>query len=219
MKINTLILVITTIVCLLPIILALVIYDDLPDQVTMQWNLSGNPNWSAPKAVAAFGMPVFFAMLNIIIITLMHTDSRRKNIPEKMMAIVQWIVPAVTLVTVPIILLAAIGIELPIILIVFILVGVIFILIGSYMPKCKQNYSVGIRITWTLSDSENWNKTHKLAGLLWTLGGFIFIILAFLPLDNYIFIVLLLSFLAVLTLTPLAYSYFLYRKNAKLQEK
>ncbi|HAF86254.1 MAG TPA: hypothetical protein DCG32_07825 [Sphaerochaeta sp.] len=32
------------------------------------------------------------------------------------------------------------------------------------MPKCKHNYTVGIRIPWTLASEENWNRTHRFAG-------------------------------------------------------
>jgi uncharacterized membrane protein len=49
--------------------------------------------------------------------------------------------------------------------------GVLFIIIGNYLPKCKQNYSLGIKIPWTLNSEENWNYTHRISGKLWVAGG------------------------------------------------
>ena len=56
-------------------------------------------------------------------------------------------------------------------------VGVIILVLGFILPKCKQNYTVGIKLPWTLHDEENWDKTHKLAGKLWIYGGIIMILL------------------------------------------
>ena len=49
--------------------------------------------------------------------------------------------------------------------------GLVFIIIGNYLPKCKQNYTVGIKLPWTLNSEENWNKTHRLAGYVFMLCG------------------------------------------------
>ena len=213
MKNNIFILVLTSIICLSPIILALTFYNDLPENIAMQWFIDGNPNWYAPKATAVFGIPIFFTMLNIIVIILVNSDSRRKNISAKMIAFVQWLIPVITLVTVPIILFSSMGVELPIILIVFTLLGVMFIFIGNYLPKCKQNYLVGFRFSWTLNDSENWNKTNRIGGYLLILGGVLFIILAFLPFENHISLILLFSILALTITVPILYSYSLYKKS------
>ena len=213
MKNNVFILVLTSIICLLPIILALSVYNELPENVAMQWFFDGTPNWFAPKAVAAFGMPVFFAVLNIIVVIIINYNPRRKNISTKMIAFVQWIVPVIALVIVPIILFTTMEIKLPIKIIIFALVGIMFVFIGNYLPKCKQNYLVGFRFSWTLNDSENWNKTHRLGGYLLALGGILFIVLAFLPFENYISLILFVSILVPILAVPILYSYSLYKKR------
>ena len=215
MKNNAFILVLTSIVCLSPIILALSVYNDLPENIAMQWSFDGNPNWFAPKAAAAFGMPIFFAVLNILVVILINSDPRRKNISAKMITFVRWLVPVITLVTVPIILFTNMGIKLPIILITFTLLGVMFIFIGNYLPKCKQNHIVGFRFSWTLNDSKNWNKTHRIGGYLLVLGGVLFIILAFLSFENYISLILFCSILALIITVPILYSYSLYKKSTQ----
>ena len=54
--------------------------------------------------------------------------------------------------------------------------GVLFILMGNYMPKLPQNWFVGIRSPWTLSSDVIWRKTHVLGGWLFALCGVVFII-------------------------------------------
>jgi len=215
MKSNAFILILTSIICLSPIILAMAIYNDLPENIAMQWSFDGNPNWFAPKAAAAFGIPIFFAVLNIVVVLLINSDSRRKNISAKMIIFVQWLVPVLALVIVPIILFTNMGINLPIILIAFTLLGVMFIFIGNYLPKCKQNYLVGFRFSWTLNDSENWNKTHRIGGYFLMIGGVMFILLAFLPFENHISLILLLSIMALILTVPILYSYSLYKKSTQ----
>ena len=51
-----------------------------------------------------------------------------------------------------------------------ILIGVMFVIMGNYMHKIKQNYSVGIKLPWTLNSEENWNRTHRLGSWLFVIG-------------------------------------------------
>lgn len=46
-----------------------------------------------------------------------------------------------------------------------------FIVIGNYLPKIKQNNTIGIRIILTLQDEENWNATHSFSGRIWRASG------------------------------------------------
>ncbi|MBQ5748739.1 MAG: SdpI family protein, partial [Oscillospiraceae bacterium] len=56
---------------------------------------------------------------------------------------------------------------------------------------------------------ENWNKTHRLAGKVWTIGGVLQMLAAFLP--QYAFAIFL-TVIVVMVLIPTLYSYALYRK-------
>ena len=44
-------------------------------------------------------------------------------------------------------------------------------IIGNYLPKVKQNNTIGIRVVWTLQDEENWSATHRFSGKLWVASG------------------------------------------------
>ena len=212
-KINFGMLALTSVICLLPIVLALVLYNDLPEQMAMQWNLEGNPNWFAHKNVAVFGMPLFFVVLNIFTSFLFYLDPKRENASKAMKVFVQWIIPLTSILTIPILLFMAIGIRIPVKMIVLCFVGALLVIIGNYLPKNRQNYMIGIRIPWTLGDPENWNKTHRLAGYLWIFGGMAIIVMSFLPMENFAGLILLLCIIILLVIVPLIYSFSHYRKN------
>ena len=91
------------------------------------------------------------------------------------------------------------------------LLGVIFIVIGNYLPKCRQNYTIGIKLPWTLSDTENWDRTHRFAGKIWMLCGVLEIIVGFLPIAQFEIVTIALILLA--TIPVAVYSYLLYRKK------
>lgn len=56
--------------------------------------------------------------------------------------------------------------------------GILFILIGNYLPKTPRNWFFGIRTPWTMSSEEVWKKTHILGGWLFVASGVLTAILA-----------------------------------------
>jgi uncharacterized membrane protein len=51
--------------------------------------------------------------------------------------------------------------------------GVLFIVLGNYLPTVKPNRTFGIRVPATFRNEEVWKKTHRFAGRAYVLGGFI----------------------------------------------
>ena len=86
--------------------------------------------------------------------------------------------------------------------------GLMFIIVGNYLPKCKQNYTIGIKIPWTLNSEENWNKTHRFAGWLWTICGILIMLTGFLG-SFWVFLPIAL----LMVIVPVVYSYILHRKG------
>ena len=88
------------------------------------------------------------------------------------------------------------------------MLGCMFLVIGNYMPKMKQSYTLGIKLPWTLNSEENWYRTHRLGGYTFMSGGVISIIVAFLQVFWVVFVAIL-----VATIIPMVYSYMLYKKG------
>ncbi len=115
-----------------------------------------------------------------------------------------------SLILVPVTLFIALGVEINLNVYAPIVLGLILIIMGNYMPKTKQNYTLGIRLPWTLNSEENWNKTHRLAGYVWIIGGICIILSSWLNIYSYFTsMVILIS----LVITPTVYSYLLYKKG------
>jgi len=97
---------------------------------------------------------------------------------------------------------------MPVTMITTMLVSMLIIILGAYMPKCKQNYTIGIKLPWTLHDEENWNKTHKFAGMVWVIGGSVMLIAGLFEVMWGVGAVL-----AVIVVAPAVYSFVYYKKN------
>lgn len=89
------------------------------------------------------------------------------------------------------------------------------ILMGNYLPKCKQNLTLGIKIKWTLESKENWSATHRFGGRVWVAGGLLLMLTMFIP-SWTVQGVLMLVLLLIAMLCPAVYSYGYYRRQ--LQE-
>ena len=129
---------------------------------------------------------------------------------EKMVRVIYWLIPIVSLSISYLIYSKALGSTTNPSVFVSALLGLIFVIMGNYMPKLKVNHTVGIRLPWTLQSEDNWHKTHRLAGKLWVLGGLILLLEA--GLQFALSYVLVLAIL-VIVFIPMVYSYQLSRKN------
>ena len=170
---NTLIL--SSIVTLLPIIVGLLLWKHLPEQIATHWNANGeNDGWST-KSFAIFGLPIIMLAAHWICILSTCLDSKAKEQNSKIIHMVLWIMPITSILVSGFTYSVALGIKLNPTIIMSLILGLTFIILGNYMPKCTPNHSIGVRIRYTLRNNENWNKTHRMAGKLWVAGGILFL--------------------------------------------
>lgn len=207
MKINKKLLVITTILILLPMVIGLIFWEQLPAEIATHWGTDNQPNGWSSKPMAVFGIPSIIAALHVFCLIVTFADPKKNNIGKKAIGIVYWILPAVSIAVMGSTYAYALGMEINIGMICCLLMGIIFIALGNYLPKAKLNYTFGYKIPWTLSSEENWNKTHRLAGWLMVICGFAFLINTFI-LSEWVF-----GFCIVAAIVPIIYSYILYKKG------
>jgi uncharacterized membrane protein len=185
-------------------------YDKLPDKMPIHWDIEGNPDNYSSKAFAVIGLPFMMAGLNLITHFALNSDPKRENSSVVLKLIGKLTVPFLSVALVPITLFAGLGYEIPIEKIVPAFVGLLFIIIGNYLPKSKQNYTVGIKLPWTLNNEANWNKTHRLAGYLWIIGGLLMFLNSFLKIY---WIPVFFIIISCLIFIPAIYSYILYKNG------
>jgi len=120
----------------------------------------------------------------------------------------RWIVPVLSIIIVPMMLFYELGYDMDMEKIACTIIGVLFVVIGNYLPKCRQNYYVGIKIPWTLKSEENWNRTHRLGGFVWMICGVLMLISAWVGTSR-----MTVAVLFAMILVPVAYSYILHRRG------
>ncbi len=199
----------TSLVCLIPLIVGAAVYSRLPETMATHWNLSGEPDGWSSRAFAVFGLPGILLAVNLFLPFALKADPKRENMSDKLVAISLWTIPVVSLLCCGLTLARGLGYEVRVERWVPVFMGVLFIVIGNYLPKTKQSYTMGIKLPWTLASEENWNRTHRLAGFLWVIGGALFILMSFIGWSMAAF----LSIIALMVLAPMVYSYLLYRKG------
>ena len=121
-----------------------------------------------------------------------------------------WLAPVLSILLNGVILAYAMGTKIQITTVVLLFLGILFIVIGNFMPKTKQSYTMGIRLPWTLASEENWNRTHRLAGFVWLIGGVAVVLLALLRVTIFW---IPLAILFVMAIIPIVYSFILYRRG------
>lgn len=204
-------LVLGSVLILLPMLVGVLLWNQLPEQMVTHWGINSNPDGWSGKGMVVFGMPAFMLALHWIGMFVTAADPKNKDQSKKPMGMIFWIVPVIAVVVCGVIYAQAMGITLNVDTIALVLMGVAFLVIGNYLPKCKQNWTIGIKLPWTLKSEANWNATHRLAGKLWMAGGVLFLLCVFMPKN--MLAVALLVILPLMVVVPLVYSY-LYSKKA-----
>ena len=166
----------SSLVILLPMLLNLLLRDHLPQSVAGYWGVDGVGN------VAGFvaAMPLFLLVVHWICLLITEKEGSNRNQTKKAVGLMFWIIPVLSLFCCTVIYAAALDVEMLLWLPV-VFTGALFVLIGNYMPKCKQNFTLGVRTRWTLTDEETWNATHRFAGKVWVIGGLTVLVCVFLP--------------------------------------
>ena len=205
-------LIITSIVILLPIIAGVVLWDKLPDKLPIHWNINNEVDGYASKPFFVFGFPLIMFALQWLCVLATYADPKKQNCSDKVFSLILWLIPALDLVLLTITYLTTSGLNVKMDMIMPVFMGLIFAIIGNYLPKCKQSYTIGIKLPWTLNSEENWNRTHRLAGWLWVVGGIIIITSGFISSFVNSFIILI-SALLVMVIVPTVYSFILYKKG------
>ena len=202
------ILIITSLITLLPIVAGVVLWNQLPDPMPSHWNAAGEVDGWSSKPFAVFGLPLIMTAALWLCALGTGADPKKANHPDKVVHLVLWIIPILSIVLFTITYAVALGKNVRIELVMPVIIGLIFTIVGNYLPKCKQNYTIGIKIPWTLNSEENWNRTHRFAGRLWTVCGIAIILTGFFGGFWIFFGVALLMVIA-----PIVYSYLLHRKG------
>lgn len=95
--------------------------------------------------------------------------------------------------------------------------GLIFIVIGNIVPKCKRNGVVGVRTTWSMDNDTTWELSNRLGGRLMIVCGVLTIIES-IVIKGFASTIIMLVLIIATSILMIYYSYVFYKKygnNAK----
>lgn len=191
-----------------------ILYPRLPGTIPTHWGASGAPDaWSAKSFWSVFSLPLLCLGLYALFIVIPYFDPKRSNLirSKKAYAMILDGVTAMMTVTFTASLAAAFDRAFPVDRVITLGVGLLFIVIGNYMKTVKRNFTMGVRMSWTVMDDVVWAKTNRLGGYMFMGAGVLAIAGAFVsaPWNIVMFMAPILLMLPILYV----YSYRLYKER------
>lgn len=207
--------IISIVVVIIPILVGFIIWNKLPDELPTHWDIHGEPDQYSSRLFAVLFMPLILLALHIIVNGLFVLRSNDK-VSNKIIRIFIWICPLMSVFVSTITYVTALGQKISIPLVAMLFVGLIFLVLGNYIPKARQNKIFGIRIKWTLESKANWEATSRMSGWLLCFLGIISIILGIISVSakTEIIFIIYMACVVITFVAVIAYSG-MYRKKHK----
>ena len=193
---------------LLPLAAGLLLWERLPERMAIHWNIYGEPDGWAGRAVAVLLLPLVLLLLQ----GLSQLLSRREE-GRTAAALRLWIIPVLSLVCGAVTYCPVFFPEMKPDGLMPLLLGLLFAILGNFLPKLPRSRTLGIKIKWTLESDENWYATHRFTGWLWSAGGMLMIFCALLP--KKLLPAALLPLVLAMILLPVLYSWRYSRRKAQ----
>lgn len=158
----------TALVCLLPILPGIFLWNELPDTIAIHFNIHGEADGFAPKGFAVFALPALMVVLQLISCVICDVNAHRYGDRKKFVLVTKWIVPCLTVALQVLTLGYALGWNFDIRKAVCVIVGVVFLAIGNYLPKFDhiKNYDI---------EAEKAKKINRFIGYETVIMGLLFI--------------------------------------------
>ena len=153
-------------ICLLPILIGVYYYDVLPEQIAVHFNFNGEPDNFVSKIYAIIDIPIFLAIVQIIISLVVDFDKT----PRKGALIIKGIIPLISVLVQGGIVAYALDNNFNVSQLVVFIFGIVFIILGNYLPKKefwgKYNFNL-----FGLEKGVNEQKVIRAYALLMTFSG------------------------------------------------
>lgn len=198
---------------ILSFIMAILTFNKIPEMIPIHWGINGEADNFVSKYFT-FLLPIIILILYLLFKFIPKIDPRKNNYEKYKKSYENIICAFISFLFALYIctLLIYLGYNIPITKITLIAVGVLFMIIGNYLPKSKSNFYFGIKTPWTLSNDTVWKKTHRLGGKLFTIGG-LAIILTSIFLKNGLLFFSFIVITLIISIIPTIMSYVYFKKE------
>ena len=203
----------TSTITLIPMVIGILLWDKLPEQIPTHWGISGEVDGWSSKAFGVSGLPLILVAFQwLCSLGSLKMDPKAENLESKAFSLVLWIIPVMSVVLNALVYCTALGMDMNVQIIMPLLVGLLMVIIGNWLPKCKHSYTLGIKLPWTLADEDNWNRTHRFAGPIWVACGLVIMLCG---LIGGAFLWVMVAAFAAMIIAPTMYSYMIFRRKQK----
>ena len=197
-------------VALLPFVYLAYIWNELPKEVPMHWNASGEIDRWGDKSELFMMLFMLTGITYFVFLIIPYIDPKQKlqNMGNKLNNL--RLILALFMSALAIYILYSVQQKTSNPVLIFPLVGLLFAFLGNYFKTIKPNYFIGIKTPWTLENEEVWKKTHLMGGKLWFVGGLLMAMTFVLPNDVQFYTFM--GITAVISIVPIVYSYLEFKK-------
>ncbi len=154
-------------------VLAVVVWSSAPDRIPVHWGPTGEPDRYGGKVEGLLLLPLLTLGIYLLMLLLPKMDPRRDNYSsfEGAYGVIRLSTVVFLALLYGLVLLWIEGVEPDFAVVVPVLVGGLFVVIGNLLGKIRPNWFVGVKTPWTLSSRRSWVKTHRMAGWTFVLLG------------------------------------------------
>lgn len=167
-------LIITVLVCLLPMLLGIVLYNKLPEQMPIHFTIGDTPDNYANKSFALFGIPLIMAIVQAMCMFSTRNKLKNKEKP-RIIKIMEWFIPIVTVLIYVIMVEVPLGSDVYVGKSICLILGILFMIIGNYLPKMSYDTAKGI-FHPTPKSEKSFRKMSKVMGYSFIFIGILLLI-------------------------------------------
>lgn len=187
------------------------LFDKLPDIVPVHWNYAGQPDGYGNKNMTVWLFPglTFGCMLLFWYLPKIDPMKEKYQTFADVWELFQTVIIGFFAYMYFISLYGALHVDFNVSKWVIGGIGSMFVLMGNYMGKIRQNYFVGIKTPWTLSNEQVWNKTHRFGGWCFVIAGLLLLVSAVL---GYFSLAIFIVSIVLAAIVPIIYSYWIFKQ-------
>lgn len=200
--------------CLISLAGHLLIYSKLPETIPIHWNAAGEIDGYGPKSMDLL-MGAIPLGLWVLMTVLPMLDPRKENYAkhQKVYGIIMLLLTLAMIAFSWMTALAGLGYHVDVGMLIPMVLGVVFVIMGNYMPKIRPNYFVGVRTPWAIENAWVWRKTQWMGGITFIIMGVVIFGSVFLPVSFRMPVLLVVLMAGVIWDT--FYSWLMFRKAEK----
>lgn len=166
--------IITSFVCLSPILLGMALWNKLPDIMAIHFNVYGAADNFASKGFVVYALPLLMVAVQGFCCFVSDINAYKHSVGKKLDCVTKWIIPCITVALQIITLGYGLGWNMDMRKVIVFIVAVIFLVIGNYIPKLNyvKNFDIG---------TEKARKINRFIGYETVIMGLVFLVSIFLP--------------------------------------